>query len=81
MCPMHSEAKQTETSEFGAEKGLLQGHARRTGGLYPKNPELPKEFQQSIFKDNVRDGVAANFLVLESFVLSAVHVGQVSMSL
>ena len=23
---MHSEAKQTETSEFGAEEGLLQGH-------------------------------------------------------
>ena len=32
VCPMHSEAKQTEMSEFGAEKGLLQGQARRTGG-------------------------------------------------
>ena len=28
MCPTHSEAKQTEMSEFGAEKFLLQGHAR-----------------------------------------------------
>ena len=25
----HSEVKQTETSEFGAQKVLLQGHARR----------------------------------------------------
>ena len=32
MLPMHDEAKQTETSEFGAEKDLLQGRARRMGG-------------------------------------------------
>ena len=25
MCPTHSEAKQTEMSEFGAEEDLLQG--------------------------------------------------------
>ena len=25
LCPTHSEAKQTKTSEFGAEEGLLQG--------------------------------------------------------
>ena len=31
MCPMHSEAKQIKTSEFGAEEGLLQGQARRMG--------------------------------------------------
>ena len=29
---MHSEARQTETLECGAEKGLLQGHAKRRGG-------------------------------------------------
>ena len=29
MCPKHSDAKQTEMMGFGAEKGLLQGHARR----------------------------------------------------
>ena len=34
ICPMHSEAKQTE--RFGAEKGLLQGQARRMGGLCSK---------------------------------------------
>ena len=27
MCQMHSEAKQSEMLEFGAEKGLLEGHA------------------------------------------------------
>jgi len=27
--PMHSEAEQTETLGFGAEKGFLQGQARR----------------------------------------------------
>ena len=29
LCPMQSEAKQAEPSESGAEKGLLEGHARR----------------------------------------------------
>ena len=29
LCPLQSEAKQAEPSESGAEKGLLEGHARR----------------------------------------------------
>ena len=29
ICLMHSEAKQTNTLESGAEKCLLQGHARK----------------------------------------------------
>ena len=41
VCLMHSEAKQTETSEFGAEKGLLQGHAKKTGALCSKYPNSP----------------------------------------
>ena len=44
MCLMHSEAKQTETSEFGAEKCLLQGQARRMGSLCSKCPKLPEGF-------------------------------------
>ena len=52
LCLMHSEAKQTET-EFRAEKGLLQGHARRTGGSCPKSPQLLKGFRQSTFKGQV----------------------------
>ena len=30
---MHSKAKQTHVSDLGAETGLLQGQARRMGGL------------------------------------------------
>ena len=29
VCMIHSEAKHTETTEFGAEEGFLRGHARR----------------------------------------------------
>ena len=36
--PKHSEVKQTETSEFGTNKGLLQGQARRTDGSCSKDP-------------------------------------------
>lgn len=36
MCLPHSEAKQqTKTSEFGAQKGVLQNQARRLGSLEP----------------------------------------------
>ena len=31
VCLTHSEAKQTKSLEFGAEKGVLQGQARRVG--------------------------------------------------
>ena len=41
---MHSEAKQTETAEFGAEKGLFQVHARIQVVYDPKYPKLPKQF-------------------------------------
>ena len=46
----------TKTSEFGVEKGLLQGCARRQVALAPWNPELLKGFQQSILKGKVREG-------------------------
>ena len=36
--PTHNEAKQTEMSEFGAEKILLKGQARRMGGSCSKDP-------------------------------------------
>ena len=38
------------------QKDLWQDCARRIGGLCPQNSELPKRFQQSIFKDKVRIG-------------------------
>ena len=42
---MHSEAKQTWTSEFGAEKGLLQVQAR-IGSSCSKNPKLTMVFRE-----------------------------------
>ena len=52
---MHSEAKHTKMSEFGAEKGLFQGSARRRVAYTLKRPELPEGFWQSIFKSQVRE--------------------------
>ena len=48
MCPTHSEAKQTETSESGAEKGLLGGRARRTGGSCLKTLNSPMVSGESL---------------------------------
>ena len=56
VCLTHVETKQTEMSEFGAEKGLLQGHARGGGWLVPRKPQIPEGFQQSTFKGKVREG-------------------------
>ena len=36
VCPIHSEAKETETSELGEERSLLQGQARKMGGSCSK---------------------------------------------
>ena len=53
---MHSEAKQTETSEFGAEKGLLQGPCKEKRWLVLQRLELSHGFQGSVFKGKVREG-------------------------
>ena len=53
MCPMHSEAKQTKTSEFGAEKGLLQSRTRRQVAHTLKSSKLPEGFRQSVFKSQI----------------------------
>ena len=47
------DGQKTETSKFGAEKDLLQSHARTMDSSCLPNPELPKGFQQSIFKGKV----------------------------
>ena len=46
LCPMHSEAKQTKMLEFGAEKVLFQGQARRMGGSCSKPPNFPVVFRE-----------------------------------
>lgn len=40
---------QTETSQFGASKGLLQDQARRTHGSRSKNPQVPWWFSGRSF--------------------------------
>ena len=50
MCSMHNEAKHTQMSEFGTEKGLLQGHGTGRVAQTPKYPRLPTGFQQNNLK-------------------------------
>jgi len=40
----------TETPEVGAERGLLQGHARRRGTLPPKSSNSLKAFSKAPLK-------------------------------
>ena len=51
------EAIQTETSEFGAEKGLLQGLQGGEVAHALKSLEFPEGFRQSIFKGQEGGGV------------------------
>ena len=49
VCPMHSETKQTETSEFGAEEDLLQDQARM-GSWCSEDPDSPMAFRPGLLK-------------------------------
>ena len=51
MCPIHSEAKQTKSQSWEWRKVYCKGHTWWRGRLMLKRPELPKGFQESIFKD------------------------------
>ena len=48
MCPMDSEGKLK--IQFGAEKGLLQGHARRQVTHALKSPNSLKGFGKALLK-------------------------------
>ena len=50
MCLTHSEAKQTKTLQFGPEKGLLQGHAKRMDGLCSKTLNSPMFWGERFWK-------------------------------
>ena len=50
VCLMHSEAKLTETLEFGAGKALLQGHGRRRVAHAPKTLYSVKGFSKVFLK-------------------------------
>ena len=46
---MHSEAKQAETSEFGAKKDLLPGYAERWVAHALKKPWIPGKYSAEHF--------------------------------
>ena len=50
MCLTHSEAKQTKTLQFGPEKGLLQGHAKRMDGLCSNTLNSPMFWGERFWK-------------------------------
>ena len=52
MCLMHSEAKQTETLEFGAMNGLFQGPDKEYGCSYSKDLNSPKVFKEEFLRAN-----------------------------
>ena len=55
MCLMYSEAKQTKTLEFRAEKGLIQGPSKNRG-LGLKKTKIPSGFQGRVFKGKLALG-------------------------
>ena len=59
VCSMHSEAKQTEKLEFGAEKGLLQGHVRRWAARAQKTQNFSKGFCKGSLKARWGRGVVS----------------------
>ena len=65
----HSEAKQTETSQFGAQTGGLQGEAQRR--LAIPTSKLLEEFQQSISEGKVREGAVGSCKLLGVGILGS----------
>ena len=53
MCPSHGEAKQTEMTEFGAEKVLLQGYVRN---------QAPRRVLAKNFKKCDEEGVSGSVI-------------------
>lgn len=56
VCSVHTKAKQHRKSGFGAQKGLLQCHARKWVACALKSHKLPAGFQQSPCKGKMREG-------------------------
>ena len=65
-------SNKTKTLEFGREKGLLQGHARRWVAHALRGTKLLKTFSKDLLKAKGKGGTwltVANFLVVRSFAL------------
>ena len=73
----------TKTSEFGAEKGLSQGYARRQVAHVPKTPNSSKGIKKALLKVRWARGTVSccKLLSVKSFFLAAIHIGQVRMFL
>ena len=57
VCLMHSEAKQYQNVGVWSREMFIAGQSKEKGGGWahaPQTPEFPEEFQQSIFKGQVR---------------------------
>ena len=85
LCTQHTvRPNNTEMSEFGAQKGLLQSHIKKLVAHAQKRTELPQRVSTKHFQRQDEGGtwlIAANFLVSESLFLASVHVGQVTLFL
>ena len=53
---MHSEAKGYQRVGVWSRESFVAGPQKETGGSCLQNPELPKSFQQSPFRGEVREG-------------------------
>ena len=63
---MYSEAKQIEMLEYEAERGLLQGHARRWVAQEPQNFSFLKAFSKAFIKATLM-GLQCMWSALEQF--------------
>lgn len=54
---MHTEAKQTEALEFGAEIGLFQVPSKENGQLCPKDLNPLMGFRREFLKKNFQGGL------------------------
>ena len=64
-------ANDTETSGLGTEKGLLQGHVRRTSDSWPKNPKVPEKFQEAFLRASLGKGIP-EYLFISCTILSLI---------
>ena len=69
MCSMYIEAKQTETSDFGAEKGFITGHARRWVGRAPRKAQIPQTKIVKHFKSWVRKGNGLSSILISLCII------------
>ena len=69
---------------FGGQRKVYCRTVQKMGGLCPLKSQTPQRVSAKHFQRQGEERtwlVVADFLVLESFVLAAVHIGQVTMFL